>query len=305
MTLSHLDDDALSAALDGEATAEEQSHLTGCAACQARLATFRAVAQAVGAPVPPRPAAAVNSAIQLAVDDAWTAESVTGDEVVTVVATANAAQVGAGPSGSRRPGRDRLRFGGRPQRVVAMAAAIVVVLGTVGGLLGLLGRGSGKSASTSLGVSRPQSAQPAAPTSSFSQSRDQVKGVNPGAAPSGAAGPAPVSGFSVRQGPDLGAQSDPAVVARLVDGQLNAGGEAVPAAGSSANSRTAPATLPCVEQGATAAALPGQQADLVYAATVRWRGDDSVVLVYLRPGGRRAGVVMRLSDCSRLAVLPV
>jgi hypothetical protein len=294
MTLSHLDDDALSAALDGETTAEEHSHLTDCAACQARIETFRAVAQVVGAPISPRPAAAVNSAIQKAVDDGWAVEPVAGGEVVTAVS--------AGPSGSRRPATGRrLRFGGSPQRVLAMAAAIVVVLGAVGGLLGLLARGSGKSASTSLGVSRSQSAQ----TPSLPQSRDQIKGANPGAAPSAAAGVAPESGFSVQQGPDLGVQSDPGVVARLVDGQLNVGGEAGPAAGSSANSRTAPATLPCVVQGATAAGLPGQQAGLIYAATVRWRGDDSVVLVYLRPGGRRVGVVIRVSDCSRLAVLPV
>jgi hypothetical protein len=293
MTLSHLDDDALSAALDGEATAEEQSHLTDCAACQARIETFRAVAQMVGGPVSPRPAAAVNSAIHKAVDDGWAVEPVAGGEVVTAVS--------AGPSGSRRPATGRLHFGGRPQRVLAMAAAIVVVLGAVGGLLGLLARGSGKSASTSLGVSRSQSAQ----TTPLPQSRDQIKGVNPGAAPSAAAGLAPASGLSVQKGPDLGAQSDPAVVARLVDGQLNLGGEAGPAAGTAADSRAAPATLPCVVQGATAAGLPGQQPDLIYASTVRWRGDDSVVLVYIHPGGRRVGVVIRVSDCSRLAVLPV
>ena len=36
----HLDDELLSAALDGEATPAEQAHLRGCATCQAGVARF-------------------------------------------------------------------------------------------------------------------------------------------------------------------------------------------------------------------------------------------------------------------------
>jgi hypothetical protein len=322
MTLSHLDDDALSAALDREATPEEQSHLATCVACQERIEALVAVARVLGVPVPPRSPAAVNSAIQEALDGAWaigagaspaepvasTAEPAVGTgEVVGGSAAAIAAQASGGRSGGRRPGAGRSRSGrtdsrpSRPSRAVVVAAVVVVTLGAVGGLLGVLAGGSGRTASTTLGARRSQAGQPAAPKANS----DQVKGLNPGGAPSPAAAAPSRPGGPVEHRPDLGAQGDPAAVARLVDGQLNVGGEVGQPAAHSANGLSEPAASPCVEQGAKAAGLPGQQAALVYVATVRWQGDDGVVLVYLRPAGGRVGVVMRLADCSRLADLPV
>lgn len=52
MTTDHLDDEALSAVLDGEATQEEAAHAERCDACSARLDAFRAAAAAIGAPLP-------------------------------------------------------------------------------------------------------------------------------------------------------------------------------------------------------------------------------------------------------------
>src|SRR5258705_6350917 len=48
---AHLDDEVLSALLDGEASAAEAGHAERCSECGTRLATLRAAADLVGAPV--------------------------------------------------------------------------------------------------------------------------------------------------------------------------------------------------------------------------------------------------------------
>lgn len=53
---AHLDDETLSALLDGEA-GDAGAHLDACDACRARLDAFRRVADVVGAPPPPVPEA--------------------------------------------------------------------------------------------------------------------------------------------------------------------------------------------------------------------------------------------------------
>ena len=58
---AHLDDETLSAVLDGEPTADDaaaRAHLADCAECRTRLAAFTDVAAAVGAPVDVSAAAA-------------------------------------------------------------------------------------------------------------------------------------------------------------------------------------------------------------------------------------------------------
>jgi hypothetical protein len=52
LSRAHLDDEALSAVLDGVGTADEARHVEGCGSCSARLEALRAVAAAVAAPVP-------------------------------------------------------------------------------------------------------------------------------------------------------------------------------------------------------------------------------------------------------------
>jgi anti-sigma factor RsiW len=59
MTEQHLDDEALSAAVDGEA----QPHLDGCSACRARLDRLRVAATAIGSALPPIDAAERDLAI--------------------------------------------------------------------------------------------------------------------------------------------------------------------------------------------------------------------------------------------------
>ena len=81
MTDTHLDDEALSAALDGEATAAEESHLVSCPACRQRIDVLRGIALAVGGPVPPRPAAAVDAAVGAALGAALDAPLGAGEAV--------------------------------------------------------------------------------------------------------------------------------------------------------------------------------------------------------------------------------
>lgn len=52
MTSAHLDDDAVSALLDGEATAEEAAHAEVCEECGQRLAGFRSAAARIGDAAP-------------------------------------------------------------------------------------------------------------------------------------------------------------------------------------------------------------------------------------------------------------
>lgn len=66
MTGDHLDDDALSATLDGEATPAEAAHAGECPTCRARLDVFRAAANAVGSAVGPVDAARREDAIAAA-----------------------------------------------------------------------------------------------------------------------------------------------------------------------------------------------------------------------------------------------
>jgi hypothetical protein len=115
---------------------------------------------------------------------------------------------------------------------------------------------------------------------------------------------APLAPGGLSYGPNLGDQGDPATLARLVDSQLGTSAfgqvpQSNPAAASSSG-----AAPPCEVEGVTAAGLGGQHPVVRYAASLRWRGQEAVVLVYDRPAGGRSAVVMAVSGCSLLTVLP-
>jgi hypothetical protein len=122
----HLDIEALSAVLDGEATAAEAAHVETCAACQDTLARMRAAADGVGRPPAPRPTAAVEATVAAALA-VW-------DE--RVAADPPRAQPRHGPPAWLLP-------------VLAVAAALLVVVGAVA----LLGHGKGSTAASSSAVS--------------------------------------------------------------------------------------------------------------------------------------------------------
>ena len=116
MTTPHLDDEALSAAFDGEATAAERAHLSTCPACRARLESLAPVARAVGQPVPPPPPEDIDRAVARAVQ----------------------AAAGAARGGADIPGTPARRRG----RWLAPAAGVAAAVLIVAGVAALLGRSS-------------------------------------------------------------------------------------------------------------------------------------------------------------------
>ena len=111
MTTDHLDDEAISAHLDGEATPAEAAHVDGCETCTARLAELRAASEAIGSPV----------------DLGFADRDATVAAAMAAAATSNVV-----PLASRR------RTG--PPQWLAVAAALLVVVALVP-LLGSLGGG--------------------------------------------------------------------------------------------------------------------------------------------------------------------
>ena len=286
MNTNHLDDEALSAAIDGEAEAGVLVHLATCAACSSRLGALRAAASAVSTP-PPRPSPVeVDQAIAAALDAALEPAAGSPD-----------------PSGGRRrPAPIVALFQQRPA-IAALAAAAVIVLAA--GITGAL-RWNGPSSRSNQSVSL---AHPGTP-----------KSLSPAGAPlaSGAGAAGAESGAPTLAGPDLGAQSDPAVVAGLVRARISAGldqpgaaanGQMANAGGAGPSSQASalpPADLACAPEGAQAVGVAATS-PLRLVAGLQWRGQPAVVFVFDRPGttGRLAGVIVRRSDCTALVTLPL
>jgi hypothetical protein len=278
----HLDDEALSAALDGAAAGAEEAHLSSCPQCQARLASLAAVARAVGTAVTPRPSADIDAAVAQALME-WTPAAAPGDhegrdqETPIPLAVPHAPVVPI----ARRGG------GSRKWLVAAggIAAALLVVVG-----IGALARGTSRTTAGSATAAGPTITTP----------------------PSTVAGPS--SGTVL--GGDLGDQSDPAALAQLVVGALSPtsatathasvnGSVAGTASGPASPSIAAPAAAApsCTAQARTALGLAA--AGVRYQATVDWQGvTPAVVVVFSAPGGLE-GAVMKAADCSLLAILPL
>jgi len=318
----HLDDEALSAALDGEGTHDEQVHLDSCPSCRARFDGLRAVALAVGMAVPRRPEQAVDAAIQAALSSADELDHADqADRAASIVTASEGASGGAGaprpasrqadsypatqrraglrPGAGHRPGGHRFGAGSpRYARLVLAAAAAAVVAVVLGA--GLLARASGPGSTSKVasGAARGLATPNAAP----GQPGEAGK---PSQAGSGAAIPSSAPGVASRQGVaagvvrgvSLGDQADPLALARIVDSQLAAG--AVPNQ-SPEVSGAAAVPIPCADQGAAIGGAPGQPLILRYAAPVRWRDQDALVLVYARPAGGLVGMVIRPQDCAAL-----
>jgi negative regulator of sigma E activity len=307
MTPFHLDDEALSAAVDGETTSEEQAHLDGCASCQERFDQLRSVALAVGTPVPGRPGAAAEAAILAALGTtpeheqggAAAESSVTarGPALVPSSRDAVSPPVGRLRAGSRRaghsPGESRLRR--HAELALAAAAVAAVVLG-----VGLLAKGSGRGSSSHISAAHVRPGVPApADNHAGAGAAAPRSPASPGSAsrvPSAASATSP---GAVDGAADLGDQTDPAALARIVDARL----AALPPNTSPELSTRVPIPLSCVNQGAAAVGLAGDPVVLRYLARVRWQGQDAVVLVFDRPAGGVAGVVMRQQDCATLTML--
>jgi hypothetical protein len=307
MTMPHLDDESLSAAFDGEATPAERAHLASCPHCQAALGSLAAVARAVGAPVTPLPSEAIDAAIARALSDPpltraagpVAADGAAGAAAAAGVVAAAGAAASAysslsptpGPRRATEPPRSgpipRLRRGKRQPPAWILGVAGVAAAAALVAVVAIAGRSRPTTTATS----------PALSAGGAGASTNAPAGRTPGLAA------------------DLGDQSDPGVVARLVLAAPRSLGDAARNAApvTSAGSSTAPAASGAAPQLALAATPCASEARVAvgvavdspvqYAASLRWRGQEAVVVVFPMPSGL-VGVIMKASGCSELVVLP-
>lgn len=241
MTEPHLDDQTLSATIDGESWPD---HLAGCPDCMARRRRLAEAAARIAAPVTPAPDTVREQALRAAA------------AVVT-------------PRRSPSPGR-----------ILAVAAAIVLVLGL--GVTPLLFRGGSRPAETASPPIDDKAATVAGPDL-------------------GVVDDAPTLDMRLRAalGPSVPSQASPAAPGDQAETQAQddrvSGGEFSSAAG-------APGGQPCEKQARRAGA---KGAALVLSASLTWQGQPAYVFVLSDPGAERLSrraVVLSRSGCSILVV---
>lgn len=281
----HLDDESLSAALDGE-DAAAAAHLSGCAACQSRADRLvAAIATVADTPLLPAPIGFADRAVAAALA-AYSAERSGGAEGNAVVV----------------PLRRARRV---PPWALGAAAAVAALLVAVP----VLTRDKGDDSQ--------QTVAAAVPATEAAKVAD--------AAGSAAA--------AVVDGGDLGEQTDPLVVSRVLAAAVGGGASppgpsqfdssesrvAAPQASAAGATTTvpvpvtagvaAPAPVMATAGGACEAALPAVTkaalGPLVYRGTLRWQGTPSVVLAYRLPttsGGepRHRLLVISIEGCRLL-----
>ena len=278
MTTPHLDEEALSAALDGAASDAEQAHLSSCRDCQATMAALAAVARAVAAPVTPPPRREIDAAIERAV-----AASALPPLTVTPPAVGS-------PGGRHGRARWLVTAG-------AVAAAVVLVGAIVAGTRSVSVHRT--SSANAPGVASPTTTSgPIAGADLGDQSNSAAlsdlvlaalgpHGPSEGTPPPAVNPPAAASS----------AATGPAATAAASIGGVSGGGL------STASSAVAPNALPtCTAQARGYLGSAAAGAALRFSAPLRWRGQPAVAVVFSGPNGL-AGAVMSSATCSLLVVL--
>jgi hypothetical protein len=155
---AHLDDEALSAALDGYASNNEQAHIEACASCRQQLEALREVSERIAGPISPPPA----------------------DVISRALATAVAAGPGTAGFGRRHRQPPRLRY------LVAAAAVVVVVGAGVVTIVRSTHSPSSAKATSAGGVA----SAPAPPSTSAASGQGSAAQPTSGSLPIAAASPA-------------------------------------------------------------------------------------------------------------------
>ena len=263
----HLDDERLSALMDGEAEPTDVAHARSCAECSARVEAWRQAVRLVAA-APVDPPAGVREA---------TIEAALG-----AVAPAHADAVDDGPE--RAPlgppaGRDRHH---RRRRLIshyrpglAAAAALLIVVGGVSAAVALEGGGSSNKAAS--GASSASTASGATGTS----------------ATSAGSGLGSFSGTGPLASRLRSIVSSPAQAAPFASNSASVSGSASAAPVAA----TAPTTPTCPSRAAAAA---NATTPAIYHAALTYRGDAALVYVFA-VDGRDVAVVERSADCATLA----
>jgi hypothetical protein len=151
----HLDDDRLSALIDGEATPDDLAHAAGCSECSTLVAAWREASQLVASPAAPPPAAQRDAAVEAALNAAVAPAAAPDDDP------------GPGPvslATRRYRAKRRAPRAVIGSRIAAAAAAVIVIAG-----LAVAVDHSGGSSSKSSSAAGPAA----------SQSTTQVPAVTP------------------------------------------------------------------------------------------------------------------------------
>ena len=273
----HPELDALSAALDGQDDAAA-THAATCATCGAEMDRLRTVQQLVASDPRPLPDDVIDGLVSAAVRSS----------TITPFSSA------------RRRGPLRPPVGW----MAAAAAAIAIVVG-LPALLGGLG-GLGSADNDMLAKTGDEAAESA-------DSLDADSGLDAGGGGGGeGAGVATADGSTAASGAtsasalsygDLGDHSDPAALAAAIASTTP--GTSRQAAAEESAPPAAPGPPAC--ESPTRAIGAGRLARLVYAGSVRWRGERAEVLAFeLAPregvrSGERQLYVLRPQGCSVLA----
>ena len=287
----HLDAEAHSAALDGQATADEQGHLAGCPACRADVDRFAVVARAVGAPVPGQPSSEAESALARAL-------------------------AAAGPMSQVVPLASRRRW--IDTRYVLASAAVLLVVALGATLADRATRSHSTTAAGSLRASEDtaagygQVATTLAPFGAGTGPGQPGPAQAAGGGAAGAAGPTTTSAASASpaglpatlDGGDLGNQTAVGPLVTIVQAALD--GERTTAPSPTGQPALAQPTAACAANAAAVSPVP--LARLLYVATATWKGTPAIVLgeqAATDPAGRpdpsRIVLVLTRQGCGLLA----
>ena len=294
MNETHLDDDLLSAFLDGEAAPGAGTHLAACAGCRARLEALDSVRRSVAASPPAAPPGLADRAVAAAL----AAFTEGGVDAAPVTRPTSPPPPAPTAGDGRRPG-DVVPMRRRvPAWALAAAAAVAALVVAVP----ILTRDTGDEATQSAsGAARDATVE--------SDAADDA----------------------VLDGGDLGAQADQLALGRILTSALGApapvgaadagrstegasdaadtpaaAAPAPDAPGSTSFQQSAPAdTRECADE--VRASYGRGLGPLVYRATLQWQGAPSVLLAYRLadtsgPGPDHRAFVMALDGCRLLVV---
>jgi hypothetical protein len=271
----HLDDEGLSAVIDGAASPEGEQHARSCADCAASLAAWRRTLEALSVPAPVVDAARRDAAVAAALAGAATSGA--------------ASPVGPVSLADRR---HRRRPGFLGSRVAAAAAAVIVVAGVAVGVWRAGGGASSHPPSAAKAATNvvPVAGGPGPNAGGAASSAAPIPG--PGTAP-----PAPPGA-----GRDLGAYRDPGGLVAALRARVNlpTGTGGTPATIASGPSAARPLAVPCLTQ-ATSDAKVTVGSPPVLAATLTYRGSPARVFVFQVSSGHTAAVVA-VPGCRLLAL---
>lgn len=292
MNEPHLDDELLSASLDGEADRDAEAHLTACTSCRTRLDALDVARRAV-ATAPPGPRTEVVERSLAAAREAWTADR----SPATVVPLRQQEH-----ASRRRP----------PSWALGVAAAVAALVVAVP--LVTRDRGASQNDQTASAPARDSAAdlQSAAEDEAVDggdlgeQSDQLLLGGVLGRAVTRTGGPAAPfaseaeGGAETTAGKDA-APADAATTTTALTGQSTSRA-ALPPAGART---TTTGARPCAD---VVRSTFGSGLDaLVYTALLRWQGTPAVVLAYrlddtVGPGPDHRAFVMARDDCRLLVV---